>query len=108
MSVLLQAFYDIEILFTVNPTVFEPPPKVRSAVVRLKRNRTDKLPCNETLFFNMVKTGFNQRRKMLRNSLKSLFPDMDLNESIFQKRPEQLSVSDFVYLSVILDKNRNH
>jgi 16S rRNA (adenine1518-N6/adenine1519-N6)-dimethyltransferase len=107
MSILLQAFYDIEILFTVNPSVFEPPPKVKSAVVRLQRNRTDRLPCNETLFFNLVKTGFNQRRKMLRNSLKSIFQDMDLKESIFQKRPEQLSVSDFVYLSVILDKNRN-
>lgn len=107
MSVLLQAFYDIELLFSVNPTVFEPPPKVRSAVIRLKRNHTGKLPCNETLFFKLVKTSFNQRRKMLKNSLKKNFPGTDFSETIFQKRPEQLSVSDFVYLSVLIDKKNN-
>ena len=108
MSVLLQAFYDIELLFTVNPTVFEPPPKVRSAVIRLKRNRTDKLPCHEPLFVKVVKASFNQRRKMLKNSLKSIFPETDFSGTIFQKRPEQLSIDDFINLSVFIDRNRNN
>src|SRR5690606_28106193 len=72
LSVLLQAYYDIEYLFTVPPGHFSPPPKVNSGVIRLKRNEVKKLDCNEDLFFSVVKTGFNQRRKMLRNALKSL------------------------------------
>ncbi len=107
LSVLLQAFYDIELLFAVNPTVFEPPPAVISAVIRLKRNSINKLPCNESLFIKLVKTGFNQRRKMLRNSLKNKFPGMDFSEKIFEKRPEQLTVDDFVYLAALIDKTRN-
>lgn len=108
LSVLLQAFYDIRFLFTVNPTVFDPPPAVQSAVIRLKRNSVDRLPCDESLFLKLVKTGFNQRRKMLRNSLKNAFPGIDFSEKIFEKRPEQLTVDDFVYLASLIDKTRNH
>lgn len=106
MSVLLQAFYDVKLLFTVNPAVFEPPPKVRSAVIKLRRNRIDRLPCDEMLFVKVVKTSFNQRRKMLKNSLKGIFPETDFTDGIFQKRPEQLSINDFVNLTVLVDKNR--
>ncbi|MBN2213735.1 MAG: 16S rRNA (adenine(1518)-N(6)/adenine(1519)-N(6))-dimethyltransferase RsmA [Bacteroidales bacterium] len=108
LSVLLQAYYNIEFLFTVNPAVFEPPPKVKSAVIRLKRNSLVKLPCNESVFMLLVKTCFNQRRKMLRNSLKNAFPEMDYNEKIYQKRPEQLSVNDFVYLAASIERTRNN
>jgi 16S rRNA (adenine1518-N6/adenine1519-N6)-dimethyltransferase len=108
MSVFLQAFYDIEYLFTVNPTVFNPPPKVKSAVIRLKRNSIDKLQCDESLFVSIVKTCFNQRRKMLKNSMKNTFPDMDFSGSIFQKRPEQLSVNDFVNLTASTGRYKNN
>ncbi len=108
MSVLLQTFYDIELLFTVNPTVFEPPPKVRSAVIRLQRNSTERLPCSESLFVRLVKTSFNQRRKMLKNSLKNTFPEADYSKPIFLKRPEQLSINDFVSISVLLERNLIH
>jgi len=108
LSVLLQAYYDIELLFTVNPGVFDPPPKVKSAVIRLKRNGSDRLPCDESLFVLLVKTGFNQRRKMLRNSLKNLFPEMDYSDMIFQKRPEQLSTGDFINLAVLINSIRNN
>lgn len=97
LSVLLQAFYDIEYLFTVSESVFYPPPKVKSAVIRLRRNTTAKLDCDENLFFRVVKTAFNQRRKTLRNSLSSLGP-VDLGEFAGQ-RPEQLGVGDFVGLT---------
>lgn len=97
LSVLLQAFYNIEYLFTVSEQVFVPPPKVKSAVIKLTRNSVTELACNEKLFFKVVKTAFNQRRKMLRNSLK------EMSESIpaefAEKRPEQLSVADFVKLT---------
>ncbi|MDR0814597.1 MAG: 16S rRNA (adenine(1518)-N(6)/adenine(1519)-N(6))-dimethyltransferase RsmA [Bacteroidales bacterium] len=99
-SVLLQAFYNIEYLFTVHEDSFSPPPKVKSGVIRLTRNSVDKLPCNEKIFTQVVKTAFNQRRKMLSNSLKSLLPDnTQKNLPIFSKRPEQLSVQDFIELT---------
>lgn len=97
LSVLLQAFYDIEYLFTVHEGVFFPPPKVKSAVLRLKRNDVIKLDCDERLFVRVVKTGFNQRRKTLRNSLKS-FQITDLDE-LLCKRAEQLEVEDFITLT---------
>lgn len=97
LSVLLQAFYDIEYLFTVHEGVFFPPPKVKSAVLRLKRNDVKQLDCDERLFVRVVKTGFNQRRKTLRNSLKS-FQITDLDE-LLCKRAEQLEVEDFVTLT---------
>jgi len=98
-SVLLQAFYDIEYLFTVHQHVFTPPPKVKSGVIRLTRNRVEMLPCNEPLFFHVVKTAFNQRRKMLGNSLKSLLPISHAANPMLSKRPEQLSVQEFIELT---------
>ena len=99
LSVLLQAFYKIEYLFTVSEHVFNPPPKVKSAVIRLTRNTTDKLNCNEDLFFKVVKASFNQRRKTVRNSVKVLSGN-SLVESIYlDKRAEQLSVAEFVELT---------
>lgn len=103
LSVLLQTFYDIEYLFTVNESVFEPPPKVKSAVIRLKRNKRKNLPCNEKLFFKVVKTSFNQRRKMLRNSLKVAFPDLAEN-NLLKKRPEQLGVEEFIELTAWIEE----
>ncbi len=96
LSVLLQAYYSIELLFTVSEHVFIPPPKVKSAVIRLKRNDVQTLDCDEDLFFKVVKAGFNQRRKTLRNSLSPLgFNKEILADDIFSKRAEQLSVQDF-------------
>ena len=100
LSILIKAFFDIEYLFTVNESVFYPPPKVKSAVIRLKRNDKIKLDCNEKIFFAMVKAGFNQRRKTLRNSLKSF--NIEKNEKVdilLQKRAERLTVEDFEFLS---------
>lgn len=100
LSVLLQAWYDIEYLFTVNETVFNPPPKVKSAVIRLRRNRTQRLDCDEKLFMRTVKASFGQRRKMIRNSLRSAFGDFGGAEHpFFTERAEQLSVRDFVELT---------
>jgi len=100
LSVLTQAFYDVEYLFTVPPTVFNPPPKVDSGVIRLIRKENYTLPVDEKLFFRVVKTAFNQRRKMLRSSLKSFqLSDALKEEPIFTKRPEQLSVNDFIELT---------
>lgn len=102
-SVLLQAFYDIEYLFTVHENVFNPPPKVKSGVIRLKRNSRQSLDCNEKDFFKIVKASFNQRRKTLRNSLKPFIPEhVDKSMDIFSERPEQLSVEDFVKLTLLL------
>jgi len=95
LSVLLQAFYDIEYLFTVHEHVFSPPPKVKSAVIRLTRNSRKNLNCDEKLFFTVVKTAFNQRRKTLRNALSAKFDKTGLTDSIFDKRAEQLTVEDF-------------
>lgn len=100
ISVLTQAFYDVEYLFTVPPTVFNPPPKVDSGVIRLIRKENFSLPVDEQLFFRVVKTAFNQRRKMLRSSLKSFKLSDSLKEDpIFAKRPEQLSVDEFILLT---------
>ena len=104
LSVLLQAWYDIEYLFTVNENVFNPPPKVKSAVIRLKRNNVKELECDEKLFVTVVKQAFNQRRKTLRNSLRSMIPAEIIDNEIFNKRPEQLSVQEFVYLTQALYK----
>ncbi len=106
LSVLLQAFYDIEYKFTVPPGVFAPPPKVESAVFVMRRNGVKSLPCNEIKFKTVVKTAFNQRRKTLRNSLKTILPDgFDTTSGIFDKRPEQLGVQDFIDLTKCLYPN---
>ena len=109
LSVLLQAYYDIEYLFTVNENVFAPPPKVKSAVVRLTRNRRQELGCNEQLFKQVVKTAFNQRRKQMRNSLMSLVGKENplLSDPVFTKRPEQLSVEEFIELTNLIDGEGN-
>jgi 16S rRNA (adenine1518-N6/adenine1519-N6)-dimethyltransferase len=100
LSVLVQAFYDAEYLFTVNENVFDPPPKVKSGVLRLRRKENFQLPCAEKLFFNVVKTAFQQRRKTLRNSLKTLNLSDNLREdTIFDLRPEQLSYEQFIDLT---------
>jgi 16S rRNA (adenine1518-N6/adenine1519-N6)-dimethyltransferase len=106
LSVLMQAWYDIEYLFTVGEEAFIPPPKVKSAVVRLTRNDRKQLNCNEKLFKTVVKTSFNQRRKMLRNSIKSLLPDsVDLSDNqMLTKRPEQLSIEQFVELTNFVER----
>lgn len=103
LSVFLQAYYRIEYLFTVSEKVFDPPPKVKSAVIRLQRNEREKLDCDEKLFFNVVKTGFNQRRKTLRNSIRSLLPS-GFDSDYLNQRPEQLSVDDFIGLCKELQK----
>jgi len=96
LSVLLQAYYDIEYLFTVDEHLFTPPPQVKSGVIRMTRNPDKKLRCDEVLFKNVVKTAFNQRRKTLRNSLKGFsFPEAYKANPIFALRPEQLSVGEF-------------
>ncbi len=100
LSVLAQAYYDAEYLFTVHPEVFDPPPKVQSGVLRLTRKKDLTLKCDEKLFYKVVKTAFNQRRKTLRNSLKTFELSDNLKEdAIFDKRPEQLSVTDFIALT---------
>lgn len=104
LSVLTQAFYKAEYLFTVPPSVFNPPPKVDSGVLLLKRRDNYKLPCDETLFFRVVKTAFQQRRKTIRNSLKTFNLSDNLKaNSIFGKRPEQLTVEDFMYLTQLIE-----
>lgn len=120
LSVLLQAWYSVEYLFTVDEHVFCPPPKVKSAVIRLTRNEVSSLPCNEVLFRRVVKTTFNQRRKTLRNNIRPLLAQIDneqrekglqpkdhtewLVQELFQKRPEQLSVQDFISLTLSLQQ----
>ncbi|TVZ16512.1 16S rRNA (adenine(1518)-N(6)/adenine(1519)-N(6))-dimethyltransferase RsmA [Maribacter sp. MAR_2009_72] len=100
LSVLAQAYYDTEYLFTVPPEVFDPPPKVQSGVLRMVRKTNYQLPCDEQLFKRVVKTAFNQRRKTLRNSLKTFTLSDNLKEdTIFDQRPEQLSVVDFIALT---------
>lgn len=107
LSVLLQAWYDIEYLFTVSETVFDPPPRVKSAVIRLVRNNRESLGCDERLFKTVIKTSFNQRRKTLRNSMKPMLgkDNAIYADPIFDKRPEQLSVEEFVYLTQITVDN---
>lgn len=105
LSVLVQAWYDVELLFVVEPGVFNPPPKVRSAVVRLTRNNVEQLGCDERMFRRVVKTTFNQRRKTLRNNLRPLLSELGLSgvawlqDDFFNLRPEQLSVGDFIQLT---------
>jgi 16S rRNA (adenine1518-N6/adenine1519-N6)-dimethyltransferase len=106
LSVLLQAFYTTEYLFTVSENVFSPPPKVKSGVIRLIRNDIKNLECDETLFFRVVKASFNQRRKTLRNSVRSAFELTRDDYHEFGLRPEQLSVNQFVQLTNWIDRNR--
>lgn len=108
LSVLTQAFYDAEYCFTVPPTVFDPPPKVDSGVLFLKRKADYKLPCDESLFFKIVKAAFNQRRKTLRNSLKNFNLSQKLKANvIFGKRPEQLSVEAFIEMTSLIENDQN-
>jgi len=108
LSVLIQAWYDVEYLFTVEPSVFNPPPKVQSAVIRMTRNKVQHLGCNEELFKRVVKTTFNQRRKMLRVSLKQMLPAdssfFNDQASMLTKRPEQLTIPEFVELTNRIEK----
>ena len=105
LSVLLQAWYDIEYVLSVGPGAFNPPPKVNSAVIRLKRNSRTELGCDEGLFKQVVKTAFNQRRKTLRNALKPLIKEgTDTSDPIFDLRAEKLSVEDFVRLAGLLTR----
>ena len=106
LSVLMQAFYTIDYLFTVSEQVFDPPPKVKSAVIRFTRNEVEHLDCDEKLFRTVVKTAFNQRRKTMRNSLKPLVPKDNsmYTDPIFDKRPEQLGVAEFVQLTNCIAK----
>lgn len=109
LSVLIQAWYDVEYLFTVSENVFNPPPKVKSAVIRMTRNDTKDLKCDEKLFKSVVKTTFNQRRKTLRNSIKPILgKESEVAQmEIFQKRPEQLSVEEFVFITNLVEKELN-
>ena len=104
LSVLLSAFYNIEYLFTVNENVFNPPPKVKSAVIRLRRNDVKSLECDEKLFVQVVKAGFNQRRKTLRNALRQLNLPLDrISEETLAKRAEQLSVAQFIEITKTIE-----
>ena len=108
LSVLTQAWYDVEYLFTVDETVFSPPPKVKSAVIRMTRNETTDLGCDEKLFKRLVKTVFNQRRKMLRVSMRPLFAGHSVTDGFFAhdimtRRPEQLTIEEFVELTNMVD-----
>lgn len=106
LSILIQAWYDVEYLFTVHENVFNPPPKVKSAVIRLTRNKTTQLGCNERLFKLIVKTTFNQRRKTLRNSISPILDKQNplSVDPVFNKRPEQLSVQEFIELTNRVEK----
>lgn len=101
LTVLMQAWYDVEYLFTVHEHVFNPPPKVKSAVIRLTRNQKEQLGCNEPLFRRIVKTVFTMRRKMLRNGMRQIVGKDHpmLTDSLFNRRPEQLSVQEFIDLT---------
>ena len=105
LSVLLQAWYDVEYLFTVSEHVFDPPPKVKSAVIRMTRNNVTSLGCDEVLFKRVVKKAFNQRRKTLRNSLRPLVGEhaSQMTDDVFNRRPEQLSVAEFIELTKRID-----
>ena len=112
LSVLLKAFFDVEYLFTVDEHVFDPPPKVKSAVIRLTRNNVEKLDCNDKFFVKVVKATFNQRRKKIKNSLKKLLNPDFFNEThnenltnLLSNRPEQLSLQQFVELTNLLEEN---
>lgn len=102
LSVLVQAYYDVEYLFDVRPECFTPPPKVMSGVIRLQRKQQDVQVTSERAFWLLVKTAFNQRRKMLRNAVKGLFEESVLQDPIFQQRAEQLSVAEFARLTYLM------
>ncbi len=104
LSVLLQTWYEIEYLFTVKPGAFYPPPKVNSAVIRLRRNKRKSLSCDEDLFRKIVKTSFNQRRKIIRNSLKSYLLPLTHDVPFLEKRPEELDVEQFILLTKSIAK----
>jgi len=107
LSVFLQAYYKVEYLFTVKAGVFNPPPKVLSAVIRLTRNEIDQLDCDEKLFWQVVKAGFNQRRKTLRNALSSVIPKDKMGEDqLLELRAERLTVADFVKITQQVSANR--
>jgi len=106
LSVFLQAFYKVEYLFSVKPGVFNPPPKVTSAVIRLTRNEVERLDCDEKLFWQVVKAGFNQRRKTLRNALSSFIGKEGMNDPVFDLRAEKLSVEDFIRLTNLVSALR--
>lgn len=110
LSIFLQAYYNVEYLFTVPEHVFTPPPKVKSGVIRVTRNNVQKLDCDEKLFARIVKTGFNQRRKTLSNSLKSIPFNREkvMQMEVFGKRPEQLGVKEFVALTQFIQANMLH
>ena len=104
LSVLLQTYYDISYLFSVKPGSFHPPPKVISGVIRLKRNERSAMPCDEVLFHRVVKTVFNQRRKMIRNSIQSILLNLESDHEFLSLRPEQLSVQQFIDLTSWVEK----
>jgi 16S rRNA (adenine1518-N6/adenine1519-N6)-dimethyltransferase len=106
LSVLLQAFYDIEYCFTVDEHVFNPPPKVKSGVIRCTRNDRQAMPCDERLFIQVVKMSFNQRRKTIRNSIKQLISGFDIDHHFFTLRPEVLSVENFIELTLLIENAR--
>ena len=103
LSVLLQTFYDIEYCFTVDEHVFDPPPKVKSGVIRCTRNERDVLPCDEQLFIRVVKMSFNQRRKTIRNSIKQLLNGQQVEHPYLALRPERLSVDQFIELTQLVE-----
>lgn len=103
LSVLIQAFYNIEYLFTVNEEVFNPPPKVKSGVIKITRNNIIELDCDEKLFFRIVKAIFNQRRKMARNSLKTILGNKKIDHILLTKRPEELSIDNFIEITKIIE-----
>ena len=102
LSVLMQAWYDIDYLFTVHENVFNPPPKVKSAVIKMRRNAVTDLGCDEKLFVSIVKQAFNQRRKTMRNSLRPMLRPNIIENEVFNKRPEQLSVKEFIDLTNLI------
>lgn len=104
LSVLLQAYYDIEYLFEVSADKFNPPPKVQSAVIRLTRNAVQKLDCNEVLFKKVIKATFNQRRKTIRNSIRAILPEIKEDHRFLTERPERLGVYEFVELTNWVEK----
>jgi len=106
ISVLIQAFYDIEYCFTVDEHVFNPPPKVKSGVIRCTRNERQTLPCDDKLFIHVVKQTFGQRRKTIRNSLKSIIHNPLFEHPFLTLRPERLSVDDFIELTLAIEKFR--
>ena len=107
LSVLIQAFYNVEYLFTVNEDVFNPPPKIKSGVIKITRNNIIELDCDEKLFFRVVKAIFNQRRKMARNSLKSLLGDKKIDHVLLTKRPEELSIENFTEITKMIESKIN-